>query len=65
MKRKAGKPGSSMDSGIKDGDKPSGRLDRDTQIKIGQQLRAMYDEVVKEGVPDRFVDVLRRLEKKD
>lgn len=65
MKRKAGKPGSSMHSGTKDGGKPPGRLDRDTQIKIGQQLRAMYDEVVKEGVPDRFVDVLRRLDKKD
>lgn len=37
-------------------------LSRDATIKIGQQLRAMYDEVVKEGIPDRFSDLLRRLD---
>jgi hypothetical protein len=42
-----------------------GRLGRDVQAKIGNQLRAIYDDVVKEGVPDRFVDLLKRLEKKD
>jgi hypothetical protein len=42
------------------------RLDRDTQVKIGQQLRAMYDDVVKEGVPERFAEFLRQLdERKD
>jgi hypothetical protein len=42
------------------------KLDRETQVKIGQQLRAMYDDVVKEGVPDRFADFLRQLdERKD
>lgn len=42
------------------------RLGRDIQGKIGQQLRAMYDDVVKEGVPDRFADLLRKLdERKD
>jgi hypothetical protein len=45
-------------------DKPNARLGRDVQTKIGQQLRAMYDEVVSEGVPDRFVDLLRKLEKR-
>jgi len=39
-----------------------GRLGRDVQSKIGQQLRAMYDNVVNEGVPDRFVDMLRQLD---
>jgi Anti-sigma factor NepR len=39
-----------------------GRLGRDVQAKIGNQLRAIYDDVVKEGVPDRFVDLLRRLD---
>jgi hypothetical protein len=43
----------------------SGRLSRDVQSKIGQQLRAMYDDVVKEGVPDRFSDLLRQLDKSD
>ena len=42
-----------------------GRLGRDVQAKIGNQLRAIYDDVVKEGVPDRFVDLLKRLDKKD
>jgi hypothetical protein len=39
-----------------------GKLNPDVQGKIGQQLRAMYDDVVKEGVPDRFADLLRQLE---
>ena len=42
--------------------KPKGRLGRDVQSKIGQQLRAMYDNVVNEGVPDRFVEMLRQLD---
>lgn len=44
--------------------KPRGRLGRDVQSKIGQQLRAMYDGVVSEGVPDRFNDVLRQLDER-
>jgi predicted NAD-dependent protein-ADP-ribosyltransferase YbiA (DUF1768 family) len=43
----------------------SARLGRDVQGKIGQQLRAMYDDVVKEGVPDRFRDMLRQLDNLD
>ena len=42
--------------------KPRGRLGREVQNKIGQQLRAMYDDVVNDGVPDRFVDMLRKLD---
>jgi len=42
--------------------KPRGRLGRDVQNKIGQQLRAMYDDVVNAGVPDRFVTMLRKLD---
>jgi hypothetical protein len=42
--------------------KPRGRLGRDVQGKIGQQLRAMYDDVVNAGVPDRFTDMLRQLD---
>jgi hypothetical protein len=38
------------------------RLGRDIQNKIGLQLRAMYDDVVKEGVPDRFSELLRKLD---
>ena len=42
--------------------KPRGRLGRDVQSKIGQQLRAMYDDVVSAGVPDRFTDLLKQLD---
>ncbi len=45
------------------GAKPkSGGLDRQIQAKIGQQLRAMYDEVVDQGVPDRFSELLKKLD---
>ena len=58
--------GSDMLSGgsrsISDG---SGALDKETQTKIGQQLRAMYDEVVRQGVPDRFADLLKELERRE
>jgi Anti-sigma factor NepR len=37
------------------------KLGRDVQARLGQQLRAMYDEVVNEGVPDRFSDLINRL----
>lgn len=37
-------------------------LTREIQAKIGQQLRALYDDVVQEGVPDRFADLLRQLD---
>jgi hypothetical protein len=38
------------------------RLGRDVQAKIGQHLRSMYDEVVKQGVPDHLSDLLRKLD---
>lgn len=39
-------------------------LEPDVQVQIGRQLRAVYDEVVSEGVPDRFVRLLEELERK-
>jgi len=41
------------------------RLGRDVQAKIGQHLRTMYDEVVKQGVPDQFSELLRELDNSD
>ncbi len=38
------------------------KLSRDVQARLGQQLRAMYDEVVSQGVPDRFTELLNRLD---
>ena len=46
------------------GAKPA-KLGRDVQARLGQQLRAMYDEVVGQGVPDRFADLLTRMDSKD
>ncbi len=37
-------------------------LGRDIQSKIGEQLRALYDDVVSQGVPDRFAELLKRLD---
>jgi len=41
--------------------RPTPRLGREVQARIGQQLRAMYDEYVKEGVPPRIADLIHRL----
>jgi len=38
------------------------KLGRDVQARLGQQLRAMYDEVVNQGVPERFSDLINRLD---
>ncbi|WP_371348766.1 NepR family anti-sigma factor [Ancylobacter sp. IITR112] len=40
-------------------------LGNEIQAKIGQHLRAMYDDVVRQGVPDRFMDLLSKLDKAD
>ncbi len=39
-------------------------LDPGLQAYIGQQLRSVYEEVLNEDVPDRFVELLRALERK-
>lgn len=43
----------------------SGRLNRDVQAQLGNQLRQMYNEVVGQGVPDKFKDLLAKLDKPD
>ena len=60
--RKPGNPQSPMQTDTAGGKAGSG-LGRDVQTKIGQQLRAMYDDVVHEGVPERFAELLRQLDK--
>lgn len=42
--------------------RPDPTLNREIQTKIGQQLRAIYDDIVDQGVPDRFADLLRNLD---
>lgn len=41
---------------------PVVKLGPDIKAKIGMQLRLMYGEVVDQGVPDRFIDMLKRLD---
>ena len=38
-------------------------LDRNVQARIGDNLRAMYDELLQQPVPDRFRDLLGQFEK--
>jgi hypothetical protein len=41
------------------------RLGREVQARIGQQLRAMYDDVVSQGVPSHIADLVKRLSDQD
>jgi hypothetical protein len=37
-------------------------LNREIQDRIGANLRAMHDDILKEGVPDRFLELLAKLD---
>jgi hypothetical protein len=37
-------------------------LGRHAMAAIGRELRLMYDDIVAEGVPERFAAILRRLD---
>jgi Anti-sigma factor NepR len=37
------------------------KLSREVQARLGQQLRSLYDDVVNQGVPDRFTELLNRM----
>ena len=38
------------------------KLGREVQARLGQQLRSMYDDVVNQGVPERFTELLNRID---
>lgn len=40
------------------------KLDSSSQKRIGDQLRAMYDELMQQPVPDRFKELLDQLDEK-
>jgi hypothetical protein len=42
--------------------KVRGRLGRDVQNKLGQQLRTSFDEIVNQGIPKEWDDFLRKLD---
>lgn len=41
------------------------RLDTESQAQIGRMLKAMYDEVAQERIPDKLLDLLKQLEAKE
>lgn len=48
------------DDGKRDGAPP---LPQDVQVRIGDKLKALYQEVVQQPVPDRFKELLAQLDK--
>jgi hypothetical protein len=42
--------------------RPGGRLSREDQRRIGDILQRVYDDVLRQGVPDRFKELLDRFE---
>jgi hypothetical protein len=38
------------------------KLDRQVQARIGEQLRSMYDDLLRQPVPDRFSELLNKLD---
>ena len=43
------------------GRRTRGRLSRDDQRRLGDILQRVYDDVVKQGVPDRFVKLMEQM----
>jgi hypothetical protein len=41
----------------------SGQLDLRVQTEIGKRLRAIYDDVINEPVPSKFMELLEKLER--
>jgi hypothetical protein len=45
--------------------KRESQLGHDIRAKIGQELRTIYDDVVNEGIPERFAELLNRLDDRE
>lgn len=41
---------------------PEFQLGPEIKVRVGQQLRVMYGEVMGQGLPDRCSEILRRLD---
>jgi Anti-sigma factor NepR len=44
---------------------PRAMLDRSLQGQLGRQLKAIFDDIVEEPVPGRFIRLLQELETKE
>ncbi len=51
-----------LEQAMKEAKGKQGGLNAEIQSRIGHQLRAMYDDVVRQGVPDRFAELIRKLD---
>jgi hypothetical protein len=51
-----------MEASLKNG---PGRLSREDQRRLGDILQRVYDDVLRQGVPDRFRDLLTELDGTD
>jgi hypothetical protein len=45
--------------------KPGAELDSELQAHIGRHLKAAYEDILDQSVPDRFIDLLKALEAKE
>lgn len=54
-----------LDLSVNDKTESDPKLDSGSQKRIGDQLRAMYDELMQQPVPDRFKELLEQLDKKN
>ena len=43
---------------------PKAAVSADMQAFLGRQLRAVYDDIAKQPVPDRFIELMRQLDGK-
>jgi hypothetical protein len=59
---KEGRPARSAPAGRTESMTRTRNLDSAVEKAIGNRLRAYYDEKAREPVPDRFVELLRKLD---
>jgi Anti-sigma factor NepR len=41
---------------------PAAKLSSDIKVRVGQQLRVIYGDVMDQGVPDGCTEILKRLD---
>jgi len=41
---------------------PAVKLGPDIKVRVGQQLRVLYGDVMDQGVPDRCAEILKKLD---
>jgi hypothetical protein len=56
-------PSQTTEVNLESDSNPLAKLGPDITTKIGAQLSRMYDEIVNQGVPERFVEILRGLDR--